>query len=690
MALLSLLLPCALALMQDSAPPADLEGALRNDTFLPVAKEVVTKLAAGDATWERWRASAVKNAELTAVRNEAFDAWQRALAMSTAGDCVPGSLVDTNAELDDTWPDPDATLARRTESIESSVLRRLTRIDAADLSEWTQRFGPLAERELAAAGATDTRLANVERLYPYTAGAAEAAVRLFDIAFESGRSEVARGWLDRAAVHARGLARADENARAAKLVAALAVRRAASERTASEWAARATNDAWESAEQLTKVATLTLPGSAQESSPDRVRYDPRPGGAFLSDGTLLVQGASVVYSIAPDGRLRSIDLEALGRGFDWSWHAVMGRRATDWPLLPASDGTRVVFVVGCADQTRGNALLCVDPGSAQSAPSLHWGFASTGWRDPAGREVALEKCLGPGLWSFEPGPVIAGTEVLVQARQWIAEADGEVRVDEGRTRAWCIALDLATGTVRWKRFLATGADARTDRTLLARLRTARGVVGCAQPLAVADGRVFVGTELGVAVLLDLCDGRPLWSLRSQRKESRERGWTTAGPPVAIPRDGAESLWHWAPADSRFLYRLRNGADVDGRGLFEGPPVPIGDLVELVGGGPSEVLALGRAGDRRTLSRLDLATGRREDACVLGREEIFTGAGLASATRVLFASSRALYLFDRGRGIYLLQRVPLENELGSAGGSVFARGEFVYVVDPRSVTILRTK
>ncbi len=690
MALPSLLLLCALALPQDSSPPADLEGALRNDTFLPVAKEVVTKLAAGDATWERWRVSAVKNAELTAIRNEAFDAWQRALALSTAGDCVPGSLVDTNAELDDTWPDPDATLARRTESIESSVLRRLTLIDAADLSEWTQRFGPLAERELAAAGSADTRLANVERLYPYTAGAAEAAVRLFDIAFESGRSEVARGWLDRAAVHARGLERADARVQAAKLVAALALRRAASESTDNERAARATSETWASAEQLTKVATLTLPGSAPEPTPDRVRYDPRPGVAFLSDGTLLVQSARLVYSIAPDGRLRSIDLEALGRGFDWSWHPVTGRRAADWPLLPASGGTRVVFVVGCADQNRGNALLCIDPGKGQSAPTLHWGFASTGWRDPAGREVALEECLGPGLWSFEPGPVIVGTEVLVQARQWIAEADGEVRVDEGRTRAWCIALDLATGAVRWKRFLATGSDARTDPSLLARLRTARGVVGCAQPLAVHGGQVFVGTELGVAVLLDVCDGRPLWSLRSQRKESRERGWTTARPPFAFSQDGADSLWHWAPADSRFLYRLRNGADIDGRGLFDGRPLPLGELVELVGGGPDEVLALARGGDRRTLTRLDLATGKREDACVLGREEIFTAAGLASATRVLFASSRALYLFDRGRGIYLLQRVPLENEVGSGGGSVFARGEFVYVVDPRSVTILRAE
>jgi hypothetical protein len=639
----------------------------------------------------RWRETSVKNGELTAVRNEAFDAWQRALASAAAGDSVPGSLAESNPDLASLWPDPDATLARRTEAIEAAVLRRLARIDAADLAAWCERFGPLAERELAAAASGEARLSSVERLYPDTAGAGEAAVRLFDVAFESGRIEVARRWLDRAGVHASGLERAGAGAEAAKLTAALAKRRAASARRAP-----AGPEAWETAEQLTKIATLALAGAAPDTTPDRVRYDPRPGVAFLADGTMLVQGPRFVHAISVDGRQRTIDLEALGRGFDWSWHAVTGKRARDWPLLPASDGSRVVFVVGCADQNRGNALLCVDPGTAQSAPTLHWGFASTGWRDPAGREVALDSCLGPGLWSFEPGPVIAGTEVLVQARQWIAEAEGEVRVDEGQTRAWCIALDLATGAVRWKRFLATGSDARTDPTLLARLRTARGVVGSAQPLAVADGRVFVGTELGVAVLLDVCDGRPLWSLRSQRKESHERGWTTARPPFAIPGPGAEpgraeaAFWDWAPADSRFVYRLRNGAELDGRGILACRPTPMGELIELVGTGSIEVLALSRAGERRTLTRLDVTTGKREDACTLDREEIFTGAGLASASRVLFASSRALYLFDRGRGIYLLQRVPFENEAGSEGGSVFARGEFVYVVDPRTVTIFRAK
>ncbi len=671
----SFVLSCAIALAQE--PPGDLEGALRNDTYLPTSSDVAAKLAAGDNAWERRQGAAERSPELAASRTEAFDAWQRAIAISTPGDCVPGSLVEIDAALADTWPDPDDSLARRTESIECAVLRRLSRIDAADLAQWCERFAPLAERELAAAGSEAARLAVVERAHPCTEAAAAAALRLFDLAFESGRLEVARGWIDRAQSHALALERAGRASRDAPLAAAIAKRRATSAPVV-----RSRTDAWESARALTKLFTVPLAEPAQDGTAD----PSRPGIAFLSDGTAVVQSAELVYCVSPDGSVRSLDLVKLGQNFDWRWQPIVGRRAADWPLLPASDGARVVVVAGRAQESSGNALLCIDPGDPRRAPALHWGYAESGWRDPIGREVPLEQCLGPGLWSFEPGPAIAGTEVIVQARQWVSETESEVRVDEGRTRAWCLALDVATGAVRWKRFLATGADAHTDPSLLARLRAARQRVGCAQPLGVAGTRVLVGTELGVAALLDVCDGRPLWSVRSQRREFSDRGWTTASPPVA----STTSVWHWAPSDSRFLYRLRNGADLDGRGVFEGPPTPIGEMIELVGAGASEILALARAGDRRTLSRLDTHSGRRDDAVPLGRDEVFTGAGLASPSRVLFASTRALYLVDRERGLYVLQRVPLESEHGPSGGSVFARGDRVFVVNPRSLTVLRAE
>lgn len=678
----------ALARAQEGPPPSDSEGALANDTFLPVSTAASQKLAAGDAAFARWRAASANapTGDATGPRNEAFDAWRAALSVSDAGECVPGTLTEADETTRGLWADVDASLARRTEAVECALLRRLAAIEAADLGAWCERFAALAKRDLAAAGADEARLTRVERQHPCSAAAADAAVRLFDLAFESGRSEIAAGWLARAAVHAHGLERAGRRAEATERLAA--VDRRTVTLTALRPATRM-REAWETANRLALVATL--PWSPEVEPPHSpTASDPRPGAVFLADGTCVVQGADRIHCIAPDGTRRSFDPARLVRDNDRTWVPVTGRRALDWPLSPATDGRRLVLVAGRAERARGNSLLCVDPGDERVGASLVWSYAQSGWRDPLNRDVALEACLGPGLWSFEPGPVVVGTEVIVQARQWLAQAEEDATVDEGKTRAWCVAFDVSSGAVRWKRLLATGSDARADPTLLARLRAARGLVGWAQPIGRSREHLFVGTELGAGVLIDLCDGRPSWSVKSQRRAPAVRGWNTTQPPVQVRAIDGAIDWLWAPADSAFLYRLRDGADSDAAGLFRARPLPIGDMDELIGGGPSEVLALARSGGRRTLTRVDTQSGQREDSFLLGREEFFTGAGLASDERVLFATNRALYLVDRGGGLRLLQSVSLEGGRDAIGGSVFAHGDRVYVVHARTLSILRVE
>jgi hypothetical protein len=249
-----------------------------------------------------------------------------------------------------------------------------------------------------------------------------------------------------------------------------------------------------------------------------------------------------------------------------------------------------------------------------------------------------------------------------------------------------LALDLETGRPLWRRFLARGVELVRDTGRLSSGDTQRAP---GQPLLALEGLVFCGTHLGAAALVDPTDGRLVWTLLSRRRDPERLAWTgwTPEPPVP-PGTTAGSTLLWAPVDSDMLYGLeaRASPQSPSRSPLVFPPRAAGEALALLGGDAAEALVLARAGVRRTLSAWDAQTGGRRDALYLAPDESFSGAGLVSPQRALFASDRGVYLFDRTRELYLLDYEPLQGP-PKGGGDVYARGERVYVVGREGFWVL---
>ncbi len=547
---------------------------------------------------------------------------------------------------------------RGSEAVERGVVRRLRAAGAEATAAWRARFDPIAAGALSSAGLDAAALARVDRAFPSTRAAARAALALADQALEAGEPSRATTWLARA--------RANADPSDAPLAAAIARRETALRPDAAEAGAAA----WRGAEHVALDAQIALESSAS------ARRGIAPGIAFLRDGSVCVQGAGDVHFVAPDRRVRRVELAELGRAHGWSWVPPFADEGERWLLRPASDGQRVALVAGRASAARGNALLLLDPGSKDAPPALAWGYSDAGFVGPDGGGATLEELLGPGLWEFEPGPAIAGGSVVVQAHQWLAENGEPPAVDERAVRAWCLALDLETGRPLWKRLIAIGASGR------GRLRGPRGFARPAQPLAVRNGRAFAGTAIGAGAVLDLCDGRVFATWKFRRAPEAASAWSACAPLVG---DAAVA---WAPPESDRLYFLRAQEPFATDAPFALPPREIGaDLVPLAADFDRAIF-LARSGSRTTLARVAPATNARAESMALPAAERFAPCGAVIFARAVLASDRAAYLFDVERDVRLLDAVALPGRDQAADGDVAVRGDGVYVAGERSLWILR--
>ncbi|MEQ1893148.1 MAG: hypothetical protein ABL998_11430, partial [Planctomycetota bacterium] len=348
----------------------------------------------------------------------------------------------------------------------------------------------------------------------------------------------------------------------------------------------------------------------------------------------------------------------------------------------------VVLVLGRALQEDSNALVALtlappradlglglELGQSRAAAGLAWALVGSRLFRPDGLlEVPALEALG--AFEFQPGPVLAGERVLVQ-----------VRTDTTPVEAWLLALERNDGTLAWMRPLARGADrVSTGRLAMVRKRVA------AQPLFAferdGEARVFVGTHLGLGVLVDAFDGELLWSFKNRRRPEHEPGWGGERPLLA---DGDTPALLWAPMDSDRLYALGTGRIADAAGtLLLRPPAPLAEAQALLGGTLDEHIVTGSRGKERTVSMR--RSGRdRLDALDLGQDELFRGQGLVGGGRVFVATSSELLLFDRERELYLLDSEPLA-VLGSAplGGDILARGDEVLVVGAGALWRFRTR
>ena len=177
------------------------------------------------------------------------------------------------------------------------------------------------------------------------------------------------------------------------------------------------------------------------------------------------------------------------------------------------------------------------------------------------------------------------------------------------------------------------------------------------------------------------------------------GWGGLRPIVYSPVPADAPLAHkgttllWAPADSDYLYYLKAGPLDAATFLTLGPaaasPTAIGESTDLVQADEGSLLTYSRAGASKTLSEIDRATGRRVDSIYLRRDESFVGVPLSTATRVLAASNRGLFLFDRKADLQLLdfEVLPTRKDDPFAGGAVAKFGDRIAVLGPGTLWVL---
>jgi hypothetical protein len=443
----------------------------------------------------------------------------------------------------------------------------------------------------------------------------------------------------------------------------------------------------------------------------------QPGAAFFADGTAAVQTAERIHFVDPQ-RLELcgevVPPKVLERAH-WITGdlAVQASEPPGWPLLPLIHGNALVCVQGRTVGRARNALVCFElepwTGEGPRRASLRWALRgeerfAAGRADPSGLDAEIE---------FQPGLARLGSQVFVQVRGTLGEDLGlrpRVLVTEEQVPSWLVAVDLATGAVRWKRFLAQGLP-------LAKSDTAYGMplfgVSAAQPLATVAGRLFAGTHLGAGALVE-ADGRVVWTLENRRRAEDRPGFSGWIPPVAAVAgegNGAadQAALLWAPSDGDHLYWLRAGPEGLSRGPLLHPPRAIGGAVALIGGDAREAVVLSGAGSAQRASAWLAPTGGSLDAPLLAPGERFTGHGLCSERRVLFATQRGLWLLDRTRGLYALDFAPMpeaapavaalsgpassRGERGApagAGGSLWAKDGTVLAIGPAGVSVFRAE
>jgi hypothetical protein len=670
-----LLLPSAVALQKplEIPPLYSGEGALENDSFLPGATGPTQKISEGDRAFAKAHAAASIGDN---AYDEALDRWHEALTTSALDDAVVAD-ADSTSTLGALRPDPDRSSARRAESIECAVSRRLVALDPRLLGLWRARSEGLAANELESAGSDPGQLGRIAHDHPLTQAAARACLQLCDIHFESGETLLARAWLERASRSA---------AAGTPLAAGIARRSAALSAYESTAARTSSKESWEDARRLRLLTRVALSDEASRDAGARDRR-PRPGIAWMSDDTIVVQSADMLHVCSASGALKHIDLASSAALLTLTFSPTFSDPLTDLAAWPASDGEHMIVVAGRSLGSRGNALLAFDrAGPGELRPVWGYGDQAVHVADQATKPI--EEVLDAGVWEFQTGPAILGEVVLVQARQWTSEGSRAAIVDEGHVRAWCLALELSTGAVRWKRLLAGGAV--LEGTASQRSVEARGAATPAAPLAVHDGRVFAATDLGIGSLLDAADGELLWSLRTSRRAGESPRRAPHLAPMIVRSCSAKPIepltWLWAPSDSSAVYRLRDGADRDGRGILSRAPWRIGSADEILGGDACCIVGWDPSPLQRSLWTEDSETGARSNSISIGREESAPAQVLVSPARVFFATDRALYGCDRTNDLALVDRAPLVNAARRIEPAMLARGNRIYVADSSALWV----
>jgi len=661
------LLACGLALLACTAT-------LRAEVFLPTHAAAHEALTSGDRARDAALALTDPAAREAALAS-AFDAWWRALEQSVNGDAVPASGA------------PLAALGEHARlGVEEAVWTRLAELAPEQRAQWSARMGAIARQRSGAASlvesaqtapldarlrapSAEAALRALERNFPRTRAAAEAALALADFAHERAHSARAALWLARARRHASDLG---PPALQSALAARAAIYGAASSPAESRLAG---------ANGLRALGSLALSLSAEGARIGaRLGRFLRPGLCALPDGRVCVQAPERLAFLSRDGTrvTQLVDPGALlteACGLRPSW--APGRIAPGWQLAPSS-GSGLLFLVHGRSMPSGapNALVALRP-PAEHAPALDpaslprvaWAVAGERWWPEPGEPRTHPLLAGFEQAELQPAPLALGEQVIVQ-----------LRVESGAWNAWLLALDAATGEPLWRCFLARGDELVAD---LGRGAPAPGLpsAGSAEPLAASDGAVLAGTGLGAGAACSALDGRLTWAASYARRAEPELHWQASAPRAV---QGEPGRWAWAAPDARALALVPSGI---------GDPEhawPALQRIELEGalyvsGADARSARFGaRVGAGRRLVQVERARGLRVPALELGAPEDFSCAGTEAGARALVVTQRALYLFDTARDGYLLASAALE----SAGQRASDEAASLWIVGARALVLGR--
>ena len=299
---------------------------------------------------------------------------------------------------------------------------------------WAERAQAAAAMRVASAGQAVSAWSAIEQLYPATEAAVRAAFLLADVAFESGDTQRARSWLERAQVHGASPERM---------------------RTRAQWFAPQTTATTNSTAlwQLTAVLERTARGPAWQGG----------AGLELPDGSVLVQHGDWLLHAVERQENWTLTETPLAR----RCAAELARLGVDEPALPAHGartapaftqcaGTaeRLVAAVGRARASTGNALVALDLSSG--TPRCVWSAGPAGLLSADGTLNPWPSELAGSVLEHSATPLCSGATVWNLARVWRGS------VDETRTEAWLLELSLHDGQLRSARRIATGAISRSQ------------------------------------------------------------------------------------------------------------------------------------------------------------------------------------------------------------------------------------
>ncbi len=682
------------------------EGPLDNDAFLSTHAQASAALASFDRTFVELREARLDAAN-TRRWTLALDELERALRDSRTGDGV--APIPTPAGVPTPWSDVDGTadprLDRRREGVEQAVERRLRALKPEVLALWSTGAGARGEERRLRAARDLPALRDIERNFPLTRAALLAALALSDAELERAAPANALQWLERAQRHAEacGVTATRLDARKALAQAELDAQRGASARA---------DELWRNTTKLEEAGLVALDELAVRYA--RPTLEPgiglRAGLCFLEGNRAVVHiPSSVSLGAERLDRLVLVDLAKPARisvATPLRLFEPLGVQpgATErpveppgWALAPASDGRGVVTTLGRRSYENDNVLAAIDfvevPGSA-APPEARLRWAWQGGTCVAGPLASVGGSAAQLEWGaieFQPGVSVQDGAVYVLAREYSGGLAGDETAEaQARTaaeiRSWLACFDVGSGALRWRTFLGKGSELQRSagRFFAANLPTA-----AAAPLVGDERSVFAGTHTGFGAMLERLDGRLAWSFRVQRRDPQRRSWS-AGAPVF---DASGRTILWAPMDSDHLYWLRAERELEATGLLRAAPRRDSEAEVLVGGDGKAAVVLARIGAGRAAVGWDAVSGATALAPELGPAEKFSGEGLTSPTRALFASNRGLYVLDRTKDLYLVDYAPLAapaDGVATTGGSVHARGDTVCVLGVNALWVFRAR